>query len=307
MSLTKTSADQPNKAVVEFLYNNQNPSDEVVHEWAGKKGIAKDKVEEDVYRLATTISRFYTKGKSVKENFTEADADPDQLRMGIEVEQEHTDDKATAKRIALDHLAEFGNYYTYLKHMEELMSRLTKKSGLGRVCLHSFIKTAKKKAIATIIPAPIDLSISPVNIAIGLLRGRGLKSIAKSTAYAELNKIVKQTVLDRQPSMMKQAVSGVAYWSKLPFFTKIEQSLLKGGKKKFVGNIDAGGVQRMTEINAQSSARGSKRFNLPNLLGSKAEKMYTRDTYRKPSYSDQVGRNIFKEVSSPSMYGQVLT
>ena len=41
-----------------------------------------------------------------------------QLIMGISVEHEHTKDEATAKKIALDHLWEFPEYYTALKQME---------------------------------------------------------------------------------------------------------------------------------------------------------------------------------------------
>lgn len=47
------------------------------------------------------------------------DYDPEQLRMGIEVEKEHTEDEEIAKRIAKDHLDEFPDYYTRLKKMED--------------------------------------------------------------------------------------------------------------------------------------------------------------------------------------------
>jgi hypothetical protein len=40
---------------------------------------------------------------------------PQELRMGIKVELEHTDDLDKAKKIALDHLAENPFYYTALK------------------------------------------------------------------------------------------------------------------------------------------------------------------------------------------------
>jgi len=40
---------------------------------------------------------------------------PDELRMGIKVEMEHTDDPKKAEKIALDHLAENPYYYTALK------------------------------------------------------------------------------------------------------------------------------------------------------------------------------------------------
>lgn len=41
-----------------------------------------------------------------------------QLAKGIKVELEHTSDKAVAKEIALDHLAEFADYYDRLKKAE---------------------------------------------------------------------------------------------------------------------------------------------------------------------------------------------
>ena len=43
---------------------------------------------------------------------------PDQLRMGIKVELEHTDDSAVAERIAKDHLDEIPDYYSRLRKME---------------------------------------------------------------------------------------------------------------------------------------------------------------------------------------------
>jgi hypothetical protein len=48
----------------------------------------------------------------------EKDVDPKELAMGIEVEMEHTDDKAKAKIIALQHLAEDPKYYTKLKSLD---------------------------------------------------------------------------------------------------------------------------------------------------------------------------------------------
>lgn len=43
---------------------------------------------------------------------------PMELKLGIEVEKEHTDNPLIAKEIAKDHLAECPNYYTRLKKME---------------------------------------------------------------------------------------------------------------------------------------------------------------------------------------------
>ncbi len=41
-----------------------------------------------------------------------------QLSKGIKVEKEHTSDEATAREIALDHLAELPDYYDRLKKVE---------------------------------------------------------------------------------------------------------------------------------------------------------------------------------------------
>ena len=58
-------------------------------------------------------------GLAQKKGITEEDVDPKELKMGIEVEMEHTDNPEIAKQIALDHLAEFDNYYTELIRLEE--------------------------------------------------------------------------------------------------------------------------------------------------------------------------------------------
>ena len=41
-----------------------------------------------------------------------------QLTDGIKIEMEHTSDPKIAKVIAMDHIVEFGTYYTALKEME---------------------------------------------------------------------------------------------------------------------------------------------------------------------------------------------
>jgi hypothetical protein len=54
------------------------------------------------------------------------DYDEEELNMGIEIEMEHTSDPRIARKIALDHLAEFPKYYTALKEMEAKLRRETK-------------------------------------------------------------------------------------------------------------------------------------------------------------------------------------
>jgi len=51
----------------------------------------------------------------------DSEFDSKQLSMGVEVETEHTDNKALAKQIAKAHLVENTNYYTYLDKMEKEM------------------------------------------------------------------------------------------------------------------------------------------------------------------------------------------
>ncbi len=43
------------------------------------------------------------------------EVDAEQLKIGIKVELEHTDDEKVAEKIARDHLAEDPHYYTKLK------------------------------------------------------------------------------------------------------------------------------------------------------------------------------------------------
>ena len=46
-----------------------------------------------------------------------------QLKMGVKVETEHTNNKKIAKEIAKAHLHEFPNYYTGLKKMEKSLAK----------------------------------------------------------------------------------------------------------------------------------------------------------------------------------------
>jgi hypothetical protein len=59
------------------------------------------------------------------------DFDPDQLRMGIASEMEHTKDRSIAREIAMDHLKEDPRYYTKLKkiHKESIDMNLSETIG----------------------------------------------------------------------------------------------------------------------------------------------------------------------------------
>ena len=79
--------------------------DKIEQEKAGEEAIMSqyDPMEEDQLNEG--------KGKELHPN----QIHPSELRMGIKVEMEHTDDPKKAEKIALDHLAENPYYYTALK------------------------------------------------------------------------------------------------------------------------------------------------------------------------------------------------
>lgn len=58
-------------------------------------------------------------GKADKDDLKATEVDPHELKLGMEVEMEHTVDRKVAKQIALDHLTEIPDYYTRLLKMEE--------------------------------------------------------------------------------------------------------------------------------------------------------------------------------------------
>jgi hypothetical protein len=109
----KQVADDKMGAIFDFFANNPDPKDEVIHKLGEDLGIKPDEFETMIYSILSSI---LAHGK-YKEN--PVDADPEQIKMGTEVEKEHTNMPAIAKRIALDHLAEIPDYYTRLKKMED--------------------------------------------------------------------------------------------------------------------------------------------------------------------------------------------
>lgn len=98
--------------IIQFFKDNPNPDDKKVHALATAMALEPDQFENKVYAL---MSSFFSEGRS--KNF-KGDYDPEQLKMGIEVEKEHTTNDFIAARIAKDHLAEIPDYYTRLAKME---------------------------------------------------------------------------------------------------------------------------------------------------------------------------------------------
>lgn len=105
------------KGIVKYLVENPSPSDEEIHQWAEDNGYEPEEVEEFIYELLSSILRKMSKSADKPDS----DFDPDELKRGIEVEKEHTDNDFIAKMIAKDHLSEKGmsDYYTRLDEMEK--------------------------------------------------------------------------------------------------------------------------------------------------------------------------------------------
>jgi hypothetical protein len=76
-------------------------------------------LNEDDHEMNAEKEEVDTTGLADEKGITTKDVHPEQLMMGIKVEMEHTKDKALAKQIALDHLAEMPDYYTKLHKMEK--------------------------------------------------------------------------------------------------------------------------------------------------------------------------------------------
>jgi hypothetical protein len=106
------------KDIIGFFVSNPNPTDAQFHSWAESLGKEPDAMEAQAYELATIAARFLNGGRSIKDGIDASKVDPQQLAMGIEVEKEHSPDELTARKIALDHLAELSDYYTRLQAIE---------------------------------------------------------------------------------------------------------------------------------------------------------------------------------------------
>ena len=61
----------------------------------------------------------YTPEEIAKYHNVELSKINSELKMGIEIEKEHSTDERVAREIALDHLYELPDYYTRLKSVEK--------------------------------------------------------------------------------------------------------------------------------------------------------------------------------------------
>lgn len=96
------------------LFRDKDVTSAEIHDLAKKHNVDIKKLEDVAFKKLSALLRGVGKHKDVPdEKF-----DPEQLAMGVKVEQEHTNDPYIAKIIAKDHLMELPDYYSRLKNME---------------------------------------------------------------------------------------------------------------------------------------------------------------------------------------------
>lgn len=106
-------ASKMHQDIIKWFIENPYPQDDAVHSLGEKLGIEPDKFEAEIYAILSSIlSEGFSRGHDVKH-------DSDELKMGIEVEYEHTTNPIISRKIAMDHLVEIPDYYTRLKRLED--------------------------------------------------------------------------------------------------------------------------------------------------------------------------------------------
>lgn len=111
--MEKISSESKKDKVYNFIKRNPYPSDDKMHRLADQNKTSHEAMEGAAYSL---LSDFINHGEAKK---FKGKYNSSQLKAGTKVEKEHTNNPRIARRIAKDHLAEFGDYYTRLKKMED--------------------------------------------------------------------------------------------------------------------------------------------------------------------------------------------
>ena len=104
------------KILFAFFTKYKYPKDTLMHALAKKYNIKPDELEQEVYSILTDFLAF---GKWNERKDKNVKVDPEQLKMGMKVEMEHTNCPLIARKIALDHLSELSDYYSRLRQMED--------------------------------------------------------------------------------------------------------------------------------------------------------------------------------------------
>lgn len=160
------------------------------------------------------------KKKEAKKELHPNQINPDELRMGMKVELEHTDDLDKAKKIALDHLAENPYYYTALKlagidspSAPKVKAPVEKKAKKGKEAVELVDKAnamQKVKMPKIVKEARLNIDGEPnavVKQAMGYVDGPN----ANPTLKALSNQIEFQQSMDPNEALLRYG-----YWEMLP-------------------------------------------------------------------------------------------
>jgi hypothetical protein len=123
--------------------------------------------------------------------------DPKQIQKGIETEQEHTDDPAIAREIALDHLTEDPRYYDKLEAMEEGLAATPAPKTPARELKHGDADRVMK--------AVIEISAGKRDkfVPIGLVRKRARMTTEPNRFSAAAFQLIAEEKLITRPSHLK--------------------------------------------------------------------------------------------------------
>ena len=75
-----------------------------------------------MYKIIIKLKKSEKMKGGIGDNRPDNDFDEEQLKNGIKVEMEHTNNPKIAQEIAMDHLTEDPKYYDYLEEMESKYS-----------------------------------------------------------------------------------------------------------------------------------------------------------------------------------------
>lgn len=92
--------------VISFFQENRNPTDEQIHQLAEKNNIDPSQIEKIIYSIVSDLLHG-GKSKGISKKY-----DPEEIRLGMIVEAEHSSIPAIQRKITLDHLAEDPKYYS---------------------------------------------------------------------------------------------------------------------------------------------------------------------------------------------------
>ncbi len=105
-------------AVIRLIIDKKlRPDDDDIHNLAGKFNMDPHEFEEVIYAL---LGDLITKSAGKHKDIPISKFDPKQVKIGMKIEKEHSDNPAIRAEITKDHLAEFPkDYYTRLVKLEK--------------------------------------------------------------------------------------------------------------------------------------------------------------------------------------------